>query len=82
MANNKQGNLELQMVFQNHAMFLFGQLTQPVLMRKQQIHFYTTLLTYQTMLIYHAAISKLEMEMNTLIFTLSHLQIQQEFSEK
>ena len=34
------------------------------------------------MLIYLAVISRLEMEMSTLIFTLNHLQIQQEFLEK
>ena len=82
MGSNKQDNLELQMVSQNQDMYLFGQLTQQMLTRKQQIHFYTTLLVYQTMPIFHVAISSLEMEMNTPIFTLNQLQIQQEFSEK
>ena len=84
-SNNTQeqtGQFRITNVFQNHAMFLFGQLTQPILKRKQQIHFYTTLLAYQTMLIYHAAISKLEMEMNTLKFTLNQLQTHQEFLEE
>ena len=67
---------------QNLAMSLFLKLTQPILIHKQQIHFYTILLICQTMLIYLAVISRLEMEMNTPIFTLNQLQIQQEFSEK
>ena len=67
---------------QNLAMSLFLKLTQPILIHKQQIHFYTILLSCQTMLIYLAVISRLEMEMSTLIFTLNQLQIQQEFSEK
>ena len=67
---------------QNLAMSLFLKLTQPILIHKQQIHFYTILLICQTMLIYLAVISRLEMEMSTPIFTLNQLQIQQEFSEK
>ena len=84
-SNNSQqqtGILELQMLSQNLAMSLFLELTQPILIYKQQIHFYTILLICQTMLIYLAVISRLQMEMNTLIFTLNQLQIQQEFSEK
>ena len=80
--NNKQAISELQMLFQNRDLYLFGQLTQPMLNHKQQIHFYITLLTYQTMPIYHAVISRLEMEINILIFTLNQLQIHQEFTEK
>ena len=67
---------------QNLAMSLFLKLTQPILIHKQQIHFYTILLICQTMLIYLAVISRLEMEMSTPIFTLNQLQIQQEFLEK
>ena len=67
---------------QNLAMSLFLELTQPILIHKQQIHFYTILLIYQTMLMCLAVILRLEMEMSTLIFTLNQLQIQQEFSEK
>ena len=67
---------------QNLAMSLFLKLTQPILIHKQQIHFYTILLICQTMPIYLAVISRLEMEMSTPIFTLNQLQIQQEFSEK
>ena len=71
MDSNKQDNLGLQMVFQNLVMYLFGELTQPMLMYKQQIHFYTILLIFQTMLIFHVAISRLEMEMNILILPLN-----------
>ena len=67
---------------QNLAMSLFLELTQPILIYKQQVHFYTILLICQTMLIYLAVILRLEMEMNTLIFTLNQLQIQQECFEK
>ena len=42
--NSKQVILELQMLSQNLAMSLFLQLTQLILILKQQIHSYTTLL--------------------------------------
>ena len=74
--NNKQVITELQPLFQNHAMYLFGLSTQQELTHKQQIHLYMILLViYQPMLTYHDVISKLEMVMNILIFTINHLQI-------
>ena len=60
---------------------LVGELIRQILKHKQQIHSYTTLLIYQTMLIYHVVISRLEMEMNTLIYTINQLQIRQEFTD-
>ena len=69
-------NTELQPLFQNHAMYLFGLSTQQELTHKQPIHLYMILLViYQTMLTYHDVISRLEMEMNILIFIINHLQI-------
>ena len=56
---NRQDILELQMLFQNHAMYLFLELIQQELMNKQQIHFYTILLIYQIMLIYQDVTWKL-----------------------
>ena len=74
--SNKQVITELQPPFQNHAKYLFGPSTQQELTLKQQIHLYMILLViYQTMPTYHDVISRLEMVMNTLIFTISRLQI-------
>ena len=50
--------------------------TQHELTHKQPIHLYMILLViYQPMPTYHDVISKLEMVMNILIFTINHLQI-------
>ena len=58
--------------------FIFGIDTARI---DAQIHFYTTLLIYQIMLIYQDVIWKLQMETNTQIFTLNLLQICQGFLE-
>ena len=74
--SNKQAMTELQPLFQNHAMYLFGLSTQQELTHKQPIHLYMILLViYQPMPTYHDVISMLEMVMNTLIFIINHLQI-------
>ena len=78
---NKQTILELQMPFQNHDMYLFGELIQQELMYKQPIHLYMILLIYRTTLMYLDVISKLEMEMNTPIFTINQQQTYQGFTE-
>ena len=84
-SNNLQqqtGHYRITTAFQNHAMYLFGLSTQQELTHKQPIHLYMILLViYQPMLTYHDVISRLEMVMNTLIFIINHLQIEQEFLE-